>query len=131
MTRRCNLTPKTDCLDPDGSATIDVRGMWCTSCANAVERVLARQPGVLDAKVSFTTESAHVQWDPRQTTLLSLLEPVARLGYTALPEEASRDRRAHLAREIRALQLRLLVAAVFSMWDEARPARSPCIPRST
>jgi heavy metal translocating P-type ATPase len=90
--------------------------MWCTSCANAVERLLARQPGVLDAKVSFTAESAHVQWDPRQITLARLLEPVARLGYTAVPEEASRDRRAHLAREVRALQLRLVVAAVFSMW---------------
>jgi copper chaperone CopZ len=89
MTTHCNLTRNMASLDPDGSAIIDVRGMWCTSCANAVERVLARQPGVLDAKVSFTTESAHVQWDPRQTTLERLLEPVARLGYSALPEGAS------------------------------------------
>jgi heavy metal translocating P-type ATPase len=103
-------------LNTCGSIVIDVRGMWCTSCANAVERVLARQPGVLDAKVSFTAESAHVQWDPRQTTLARVLEPVARLGYAAVPEEASRDRRAHLAREVRALRLRLVVAAVFSMW---------------
>jgi heavy metal translocating P-type ATPase len=109
-------SPSDSELDTGGSAVIDVRGMWCTSCANAVERVLARQPGVLDAKVSFTAESAHVQWDPRQTSLARLLEPVARLGYTALPEEASRDRRAHLAREVRALQLRLVVAALFSMW---------------
>jgi heavy metal translocating P-type ATPase len=78
--------------------------------------MLARQPGVLDAKVSFAAESAHVQWDPRGTTLARLLEPVARLGYTAVPEEASRDRRAHLAREVGALRLRLIVAAVFSMW---------------
>jgi P-type Cu+ transporter len=103
-------------LNVGGSTVVDVRGMWCTSCANAVERVLTRQPGVLDAKVSFTAESAHVQWDPRQTTLARLLEPIARLGYAAVPEEASRDRRAHLAQEIRALQVRLVVAIVFSMW---------------
>ncbi|NBJ17676.1 heavy metal translocating P-type ATPase [Burkholderia thailandensis] len=105
----------------DGSAVVDVRGMWCPSCANAVERVLARQAGVLDASVSFAAEAAHVQWDTAVTTLPTLLEAVARLGYTAMLEGSQRDRRAHLAREAALIRMRLIVAVVFGMW--AMPAQ--------
>ncbi|WP_175911521.1 MULTISPECIES: cation-translocating P-type ATPase [unclassified Burkholderia] len=104
-----------------GSAVVDVRGMWCPSCANAVERVLARQPGVLEARVSFAAEAAHVQWDATQTTLEVLLDAVTRLGYTATLEGTTRDRRAHLAREAARVRLRLIVAVVFGMW--AMPAQ--------
>ncbi|MBY4672330.1 cadmium-translocating P-type ATPase [Burkholderia multivorans] len=107
--------------DTGGSAVVDVRGMWCPSCANAVERVLARQPGVLDARVSFAAEAAHVQWDVTRTTLTTLLDAVARLGYTATLEGTTRDRRAHLAREAARVRLRLIVAVVFGMW--AMPAQ--------
>ncbi|MBN3794116.1 cation-translocating P-type ATPase [Burkholderia sp. Ac-20392] len=104
-----------------GSAVVDVRGMWCPSCANAVERVLARQHGVLDARVSFAAEAAHVQWDATQTSLATLLDAVARLGYTATLESTNRDRRAHLAREAARVRMRLIVAIVFGMW--AMPAQ--------
>jgi len=107
--------------EADGSAVVDVRGMWCSSCANAVERVLARQPGVLDARVSFAAEAAHVQWDTTQTTLETLFDAVARLGYTATLEGTTRDRRAHLAREAARVRMRLIVAVVFGMW--AMPAQ--------
>ncbi|MBR8409044.1 MULTISPECIES: heavy metal translocating P-type ATPase [Burkholderia cepacia complex] len=107
--------------EADGSAVIDVCGMWCSSCANAVERVLARQQGVLDARVSFSAEAAHVQWDTTQTTLETLFRAVARLGYTATLERTTRNRRAHLAREAARVRMRLIVAVVFGMW--AMPAQ--------
>ncbi len=111
-----------DALAPgDGSAVVDVRGMWCPSCANAVERVLARQHGVLEARVSFAAEAAHVQWDPARTTLRALLDAVGQLGYLATPEGDDRDRRAHLAREAARVRMRLIVAIVFGMW--AMPAQ--------
>lgn len=118
----CAGTPTQEAVTDDGgSAVVDVRGMWCPSCANAVERVLARQHGVLDARVSFAAEAAHVQWDATQTTLVTLLDAVARLGYSATLEGGARDRRAHLAREAARVRMRLIVAIVFGMW--AMPAQ--------
>jgi P-type Cu+ transporter len=98
------------------SATLDVRGMWCTSCANALERVLLRQPGVLDAKVSFAAESAAVEWDPQRTSLDQFLPRAAKLGYQCSLEGEGHERRAHLASIKRDLVLRLVVASFFSMW---------------
>jgi cation transport ATPase len=100
---------------PD-SALLDVRGMWCTSCANALESMLRRQPGVLAASVSFAAESASLQWDPLATSLDHLLQRAAKLGYACLPEGAGHDRRAHFARIRHDLMVRLVVAVFFSMW---------------
>ncbi|MFC3663492.1 cation transporter [Modicisalibacter luteus] len=41
-----------------------VQGMWCSSCAFAIEHFLKKQPGVLDASVNFVTASALVRWAP-------------------------------------------------------------------
>jgi len=102
-----------DSLD---SAVLDVRGMWCTSCANALERVLSRHAGVLEAKVNFASESALVQWDPAATSLRDLLADTARLGYECAPDGESHDRRAHFVKIKGDLSLRLIIALFFSMW---------------
>ncbi|WP_406869864.1 heavy metal translocating P-type ATPase [Paraburkholderia fungorum] len=98
------------------SVLLDVRGMWCTSCANALERVLQRQPGVLDARVSFASESASLQWNPRVTSLDQLLRQASKLGYGCVPEGTGHDRRAHFAKIQRDLSARLVVSLFFSMW---------------
>jgi Cu+-exporting ATPase len=98
------------------TAVLDVRGMWCTSCANALERVLRRQAGVLDAKVNFASESALVQWDSGATTLSDLVDHAARHGYECVPDGESHDRRALFAKIKSDLSLRLVVALFFSMW---------------
>jgi P-type Cu+ transporter len=103
----------TDSFD---SAVLDVRGMWCTSCANALERVLRRHAGVLDAKVNFASQSALVQWDAGATSLRDLLTAAARLGYECVLDGESPDRGAHFARVKGDLSLRLIVALFFSMW---------------
>ncbi|QBR03731.1 heavy metal translocating P-type ATPase [Paraburkholderia pallida] len=102
--------------DQVANILLDVQGMWCTSCANAVERVLNRQPGVLGAKVSFPSESATLEWDCSVTSLATILGPVKKLGYECVPEGPSQDRAAHFARLRRDLSLRLVVAAFLSMW---------------
>jgi heavy metal translocating P-type ATPase len=90
--------------------------MWCTSCANALERMLRRHAGVLDAKVNFASESASLQWDPATTSLRILLAGAARLGYECVPDGESHDRAAHFAKIKGDLSLRLIVALFFSMW---------------
>jgi heavy metal translocating P-type ATPase len=98
------------------SAALDVRGMWCTSCANALERILRRHAGVIDAKVNFASESALIQWDPAATSLRDLLAAATQLGYACRLDGESHDRGAHLARVKADLSLRLVVALFFSMW---------------
>ncbi|MXN73978.1 heavy metal translocating P-type ATPase [Burkholderia sp. 4701] len=98
------------------SIVLDVRGMWCTSCANAVERVLKRQSGVFDASVSFAAESALLQWNPQVATLAEIISHVERLGYACAVEGIGHDRRAHFARIKRDLLSRLAVALFLSMW---------------
>src|ERR1700682_4008127 len=102
--------------DSCDSAVLDVRGMWCTSCANPLERVLRRHVGVLDAKVNFASESALVQWDPPATSRRDLVAGTAQLGYECVPDGESHDRGAHFARIRGDLSLRLVVALFFSMW---------------
>jgi P-type Cu+ transporter len=102
--------------DSCDSAVLDVRGMWCTGCANALERVLRRHAGVLDAKVNFASQSALVEWDPAATSLRDLLAGTAQLGYECVPDGESHDRGAHFAKIKSDLSLRLVVAVFFSMW---------------
>lgn len=102
--------------DSFDSAVLDVRGMWCTSCANVFERVLRRHAGILDAKVNFASESALVQWDPAATSLREILADAGRGGYDCAPEGESHDRSAHFAKIKGDLTLRLVVAVFFSMW---------------
>jgi Cu+-exporting ATPase len=99
-----------------GSVMLDIRGMWCTSCANALERTFERQPGVLGAKVSFASESASLEWDPAATSLDRILLQAGKLGYECVPDGEAHDRHAHLAKVKGDLSMRLVVALFFSMW---------------
>lgn len=47
-----------------GRMVFFVDGLWCVSCAMALQRVLQRVPGVVSATVNFTSGSALVTWVP-------------------------------------------------------------------
>jgi Cu+-exporting ATPase len=65
--------------------------MTCAACQASVQRVLSREPGVLDANVNLMTESASVTFDPSRTTPDALVEAVQRTGYSASVPEPERD----------------------------------------
>ena len=98
--------PQTISPAQHATALIEVRGMWCTSCANAVERVLKRQPGVVEAAVSFAAESARVAWQPGETTLERLAAAIRKLGYEPVPEADAAGRADHIAAELKRLRVR-------------------------
>src|SRR5260370_33987280 len=108
------------------SAVLDVRGMWCTSCANALERVLSRHAGVLDAKVNFASESALIQWDPAATSLRDLLADTARLGYGCVPDGGRHERRAPLPQTERGSSL--APPAARAIHNEATSHATRCVP---
>jgi cation transport ATPase len=94
-----------------------VEGLHCGSCAAAVEALLRRQPGVIEAAVNFAADSAMLRWDDTHTELTQLQQAVARLGYRLRDpddiESVARDTEQTRKR----LQWRLAVALVFGMWS--------------
>jgi Cu2+-exporting ATPase len=96
------------------SATLLMDGLRCGACVWLIERTIAAQPGVKQASVNFATERAVLRWDPRLTSLSTLLGRIAQIGYRAQPFDAQR-REEQLARGSRQLVRRLFVAGIGMM----------------
>ncbi|MCS7039442.1 MAG: cation transporter, partial [Caldilineales bacterium] len=91
----------------EAAATIELAGMWCSSCSWLIGETLARASGVAAAEVSFVQRQARVRYDPARTDPRRLLGRVRRLGYRAwLPGEKPWD-------EEESLWYRLVIASVF------------------
>jgi P-type Cu+ transporter len=82
------------------SIRIPVSGMTCAACQARVQKVLARQEGVLDASVNLMMHNASVTFDPSVITPDSLVQAIRKTGYgaelavpdqTAFEEQAERD----------------------------------------
>jgi heavy metal translocating P-type ATPase len=97
-------------LERGEELTFHVSGMWCATCAALVESILRATPGIVDARVSFISDSARVRYLPHLAPPGAILDRVSRLGYTAHPCEDE----AETARERRRLQLRLGIAAILT-----------------
>ncbi|WP_301271099.1 cation-translocating P-type ATPase [Halomonas sp. Y3] len=93
-----------------------VEGMWCTSCALAIEHRLGRLPGVSRAGVDYLSATLLVEGTPAAVAPERVAAALGRLGYRLCDLEAAPDTRQRLDRESRALAGRLLLAAVFGMW---------------
>lgn len=65
-------------------ADLPIEGMTCASCANTIERRLAKQPGVTSANVNFATKVATVKYDPAATGPEQLAKAVDDIGYKAI-----------------------------------------------
>ncbi|MEJ2888066.1 heavy metal translocating P-type ATPase [Actinomycetospora aeridis] len=98
--------PAGDVLD------LDIGGMTCASCASRIERRLNRLDGVV-ATVDLAGDSARVVIDSPDVTTTTVVDTVAKLGYTARPArpaDADEEPGAEDA-ELRDLWRRLVVAA--------------------
>ena len=103
---------------PDGDVQLlrSVEGMWCTSCALAIEHRLGRLPGVSRAGVDYLSATLLVEGSPLAVTHERIGAAVGRLGYRLCDLESAPDARTRLDAESRALAGRLLLAAAFGMW---------------
>ncbi|MDO7847483.1 heavy metal translocating P-type ATPase [Hymenobacter sp. M29] len=63
------------------STTLDIEGMSCAACASAVEKSLARTPGVQSAVVNYATEKATVHYLPELVNQATLKTAVENAGY--------------------------------------------------
>lgn len=72
---------------PQDTVELQVQEMTCASCVGRVERILKKQPGVLDAQVNLATERAVVQV-LGGIDVARLVAAVTQAGYTAQPVQA-------------------------------------------
>jgi Cu2+-exporting ATPase len=70
---------------------IPVIGMSCAACAIAVEKSLAKHPGVKSATVNYANHAAWVEWEEKETNLDQLQETVQQSGYDLLIEEVEAE----------------------------------------
>ncbi|MFZ5477583.1 MAG: heavy metal translocating P-type ATPase [Myxococcota bacterium] len=98
-----------------GKATFPVEGMTCASCAQRVEKVLGRTPGVRSATVNLATARATVEGE---ATWGALLAAVGKAGYKLVPVATAQrpdDVRAREQAHLEALRRRLIGAAVLTV----------------
>ena len=71
----------------DNSADISliIEGIRCASCVWLLEKLLGKEPGVIDIRVNYGTHRAQVRFNPQETTPAEIFSSVSRLGYLPHP----------------------------------------------
>jgi Cu+-exporting ATPase len=97
------------------TATFNIAGMHCASCAARNERTLKKLTGVLDASVNYATHSARVVFDDAVVSVATLYDSVVENGYQVLKPEFARDHKEQARRELQASRLRAFLALLFAV----------------
>ncbi len=69
--------------------TLEIAGMHCANCANAISRSLRQQEGVQKADVSYASEKASVHFDSDVASVADLISRVRQAGYDAVEQTVS------------------------------------------
>jgi P-type Cu2+ transporter len=71
----------------DGTSTLDlaVDGITCAACVGNIEGALRKLPGLLRARVNYTTRRLTVDWQDGKLEPARIIEDLAGLGYRAYP----------------------------------------------
>lgn len=99
-------------------AIINVVGMHCASCVATIEDALKKSPGVLDAKVNFSTEQAFISYDPTKISIQQLQRIIENAGYKTIEEhegltvEIEKEAR---EKEIRILKNKFIISLILSV----------------
>ncbi len=77
---------------PEGLCVLHlmVEGIHCAACVWLIEAVLARQTGVVSARVNMTTRRLTLLWKGAAADAPVLLDPVCQVGYRLLPYDPRR-----------------------------------------
>jgi len=94
---------------------VRVGGMWCTSCARAIESALGRLDGVVEAKVNFLTGAAVVDVQPEVPEEV-VRQRIEALGYPARAWAETAGLTDHMEAIRADLSVRLALSALCGMW---------------
>ncbi|MDW7662541.1 MAG: heavy metal translocating P-type ATPase [Bacillota bacterium] len=70
---------------------LNINGMTCSSCAQAVEKSVSKVEGVINASVNFATEKLTVEFDDSMTNIDNIKKAVSNAGYSAEGESNLRE----------------------------------------
>lgn len=91
--------------------TLLITGMHCASCATRVQNALKTVPGVMSATVNFAAAKATVDANSPSFEVATLVQAIAKAGYSAQPLSGSMQRR-DIDTEIAQAKKRMLWAAL-------------------
>ncbi|MEM9977164.1 MAG: heavy metal translocating P-type ATPase [Cyanobacteria bacterium P01_D01_bin.2] len=99
------------------TVTLNLGGMSCAACANAIETAIRQVPGVDKAQVNFATEQASVDYDERRTSLDVIQAAVTNAGYEAAVDMGLGGEAARLERQAqqRPLMYRVVVSGIIGI----------------
>ncbi len=75
---------------PNAHMDLAVEGVSCAGCMRKIEAGLRRVPGIVDARLNFTTRRLAVDWRPGALDAQDVLCAIERIGYRAHPFEPQR-----------------------------------------
>jgi Cu+-exporting ATPase len=81
-----------DILEEEQKITLQIGGMTCASCSQAIERTLNKTPGVKEANVNLATEKATIHFSPKKTEYRELKKAIENVGYQVLKKENEEKR---------------------------------------
>lgn len=67
---------------------LPIGGMSCDSCAHHIRKVLSRMPGIVKAEVSYSSETAIVEFLPSEIDYDEIKRVIEGAGYGIEPEES-------------------------------------------
>ena len=93
--------------EDDGISSLHlmIEGMQCAACVWLIESVLARQAGVVHARINMTTRRLVLKWHPDKADISELVGLIGQLGYKAAPFDPL-----VLGEETRAYEKNLLIS---------------------
>jgi copper chaperone CopZ len=66
--------------------TLKIDGMTCVSCENRIERKLQSTQGMISARVSYTSGTAHIKFDGNVINLEQIINIIEQLDYKVIKE---------------------------------------------
>jgi Cu2+-exporting ATPase len=95
--------------------TVDLmlEGVHCAACIWLIEKLPRVVPGVIEARLSLSSKTVRVVWDPSEVVLSKIAKSLGSLGYTAHPARGSDASGIRLA-EQQAMLMRLGVAGAIA-----------------
>jgi len=71
------------------SLELKIQGMHCDGCAGTIEALLAREPGVKGASVSYAAGKGQILYDPAATDPARVAAAIERAGYRVAADPAA------------------------------------------
>ncbi len=92
---------------------LNIAGMTCVNCSNAIEKVTKKIDGVKEAKVSFASSKAEFKIDPKKVTKEDITNKIQKLGYSVAQDIKALEKKK--AEELKKLKFLFLIAAICSV----------------